>query len=63
MKWLVFCLLLSGCISPQVTVYKIVAIKGNKEPVTVHYQANSTTGVDAKVDPSFKDLIKIPVVP
>ena len=56
-------LFLSGCVSPAVTVYKVVIIHDNKEKVTVTYQANSVTGVDAAVDQEFKELFKLPVIP
>jgi len=60
---LLLCLLLSGCVSPSVVVYKVVIIHDNKEKVTVTYQANSITGVDAEVDQEFKELFKLPMIP
>tara|TARA_Y100000310_G_C20702209_1_gene830951 strand:- start:347 stop:544 length:198 start_codon:yes stop_codon:yes gene_type:complete len=65
MKWLILLLILSGCVAPQVHVYKIVLVEGNKEKVTVTFQANSSTGVDATVDQTteLKDLLKLPVIP
>ena len=60
MRWLVLCLMLSGCIAPAVEITKIVHVHttGN---VTVNM--NSGTSVEAEIDQDVKDVLKIPIVP